>query len=285
MPHLPFRLPTLLATLAFAAFACARSSDSPQAPTTAAPAGTPPVEATASAPAPAPASTSSTSLSCEHPFGLNDGTELTYQLLNEKNKPEGLQVLKVARITPHEAAKKAPAYTEVLLKSSLYDANNRLQRNDEYVYLCRRDTVLTDGRLLLDPAMLRSFRDRRFAFEPVHLAWPNQPTTGALPGGKLTVQVSSPSVDIAQVVTNVTERKISGPESVTTPAGTFQCYKVEARYEYVTQARADMARRSVKRVIDYYAPGVGMVRSEMRDADREPDHVAVLLKRTAGTAR
>ncbi|RAK69929.1 hypothetical protein [Hymenobacter edaphi] len=281
MPHLPFRLPTLLSTLAFAAVACARSADAPQAPTTAAPAGTPPVDTQAAA---APAPTGSAA-SCEHPFGLDDGTELTYQLLNEKNKPEGLQVLKVARITPHEAAKKAPAYTEVLLKSSLYDANNRLQRNDEYVYLCRRDTVLTDGRLLLDPAMLRSFRDRRFAFEPVHLAWPNQPTPGALPGGKLTVQVSSPSVDIAQVMTSVTERKISGPESVTTPAGTFQCYKVEARYEYVTQARADMARRSVKRVVDYYAPGVGMVRSEMRDADREPDHVAVLLKRTAGTAR
>ncbi|MCC3157038.1 hypothetical protein LJ737_07300 [Hymenobacter sp. 15J16-1T3B] len=281
MPHHPLRFPAFLALLALAA-GCARSSDAPQALTTAAPAGTPPVDTSAAMARPAPTGAAP---SCEHPFGLSDGTELTYQLLNEKNKPEGLQILKVARITPHEAAKKAPAYTEVLLKSSLYDASNRLQRNDEYVYLCRRDTVLTDGRLLLDPAMLRSFRDRRFAYEPVHLAWPNQPTAGALPGGKLTVQVSSPSVDIAQVITDVSERRLSGPESITTPAGTFQCYKVESRYEYVTQARADIARRSVKRVVDYYAPGVGMVRSEMHDADKEPDHTAVLIKRTAGAAR
>jgi hypothetical protein len=249
---------------------------------------TPPVAAAApadtTAPAPAAPSVAATaSASCDQPFGLRDGAELTYQLLDEKNRPEGLQILKVASITPHEAAKKAPAYTEVLLKSSLYDAQNRLQRNDEYVYQCRQDTVLTDGRLLLDPALLRSFRDRRFAYEPVHLPWPNQPTAGPLPGGRLTVQVSSPSVDIAQVVTTVTERQLSGPESVSTPAGTFQCYKVAARYEYVTQARADMARRSVKRVVDYYAPGVGVVRTEMRDADGELDHVAQLIKRTAGS--
>ncbi|GAB2942567.1 hypothetical protein GCM10027048_03980 [Hymenobacter coalescens] len=247
------------------------------------PAATAPETAAQAPPAAAPASTADAS--CEQPFGFNDGTELTYRLLDEKNKPEGLQILKVASITPLEAEKKAPAYTQVLLKSSLYDVNNRLQRNDEFVYLCRRDTVLTDGRLLLDPAMLRSFRDRRFAFEPVHLAWPNQPTSGPLPGGKLTVQVSSPSVDIAQVITSVSERKLSGPESVATPAGTFQCYKVESRYEYVTQARADMVRRTVKRVTDYYAPGVGVVRTEMRDADGEPDHTAELIKRTAGDAR
>ncbi|RTQ52575.1 hypothetical protein EJV47_06070 [Hymenobacter gummosus] len=269
--HHTLPLAALLGLLA----ACTRP-DSPQAPV----AATPTDSATAAAtPPPAPAAPTGAA-SCAQPFGLTDGTELTYQLSDEKKRPQGTQILKVASITPHEAEKKAPAYTEVLLKSSLYDANNRLQRNDEYVYQCRRDTVLTDGRLLLDPALLRSFRDRRFAYEPVHLAWPNQPTPGPLPGGKLTVQVSSPSVDIAQVVTTVSQRKISGPQSLTTPAGTFQCYKVEARYEYVTQARADMARRSVKRVVDYYAPGVGMVRSEMHDADGEPDHVAELIKRT-----
>lgn len=283
MPHHPFRFPALLPALLVVAGACARASDTPQAPTVAAPAGTPPVDTAAPA-APAPAVVASTAGSCAQPFGLTDGTELTYQLLN-KDKPEGLQIMKVARITPHEAEKKAPAYTEVLLKSTLYDASNRPQRNDEYVYQCRRDTVLTDGRLLLDPDMLRSFRDRRFAYEPVHLSWPNQPTTGSLPGGQLTVQVSSPSVDIAQVRTEVSGRKISGPESVTVPAGTFQCYKVEARYEYVTQARADMARRTVKRVVDYYAPGVGIVRSESGAPGKDADHVSVLLKRTAGTAR
>ena len=99
------------------------------------------------------------------------------------------------------------------------------------------------------------------------------------------MQISSPSVDIAQVRTEVTERKLSGPEAVTVPAGTFQCYTVESRYEYVTQARADIARRTVKRVVDYYAPGVGLVRSESGAPGKEADHVSVLLKRTAGTMR
>ncbi|WP_162910563.1 TapB family protein [Hymenobacter oligotrophus] len=243
----------------------------------------PPVEAAAASPA-AEVQTASPTASpdCGHPFGLYPETELTYQLTNEKRQPQGIQILKVATIGEKPAEKKAPAYTQVLLKSTLYDNNNRLQLNDEFQYLCRNDTVLTDGRLLLDPGMLRSFRDRRFAFEPVPLAWPNQPTAGALPGGSLTVQVSSPSVDIAKVMTSVTNRRVSGPENVTVPAGTFSCYKVESRYEYVTQARPDLIRRTVKQVVDYYAPNVGIVRTEMRDPDGELDHSAELIKRAPG---
>ncbi|WP_400190818.1 hypothetical protein [Hymenobacter sp. B81] len=249
-----------------------------------APAGSPVAEATA-APAAPPAATAPVAAApdCRQPFGLCDGTELTYRLTNEKNKLEGVQVLKVARISQHAAEKKSPAYAEALLKSSLYDASNRLLRNDEFVYLCRNDTVLTDGRLLLDPALLSSFRDRRFAYEPQHLPWPNQPVAGPLPGGRLIVQVSSPSTDIARVVTTVSQRQVSGPVATTTPAGTFQCYKVEARYEYATELRPDLTRRTVKRVTDYYAPGTGLVRTEMRDADGELDRVAELVKLAAGS--
>ncbi|WP_149867205.1 TapB family protein [Solirubrum puertoriconensis] len=246
----------------------------------------PPVDVSSAAPVAAPAATAAASAStpsdCTHPFGLYPETELTYQLTNEKQQPEGIQILKVATISEQPAEKKKAAYTQVLLKSTLYDNNNRLQRNDEYQYVCRNDTVLTDGRLLLDPGMLRSFRDRKFAFEPVPLAWPNQPAGGTLPGGSLTVQVSSPSVDIAKVMTTVTNRKVSGPENVTVPAGKFSCYKVESRYEYVTQARPDLIRRTIKQVVDYYAPSVGIVRTEMRDPDGELDHTAELIKRTAG---
>ncbi|UYZ60351.1 TapB family protein [Hymenobacter latericus] len=273
MPHNLLRLLVLPAAALGLAAACTRPD-----------AAAPPVDATSAAPAAAPAAqpASTTPPDCAHPFGLYPETELTYQLTNEKRQPEGIQILKVATIGEKPAEKKAPAFTQVLLKSTLYDNNNRLQRNDEYQYLCRNDTVLTDGRLLLDPGMLRSFRDRRFAFEPVPLAWPNQPTAGALPGGSLTVQVSSPSVDIAKVMTTVTNRRVSGPENVTVPAGTFSCYKVESRYEYVTQARPDLIRRTVKQVVDYYAPNLGIVRTEMRDPDGELDHTAELIKRAPG---
>jgi hypothetical protein len=210
------------------------------------------------------------------------GTELTYQITDNNDKPMGTQVMIVASVTPHEAEKKAPAYTEVLLKSTLYDANKRLQRNDEYVFTCRNDSVLTDGRLLLEPSMLRSFRDRRISYEPISLAWPNQPAAGELPSGQLTVQISSPSLDIARVTTTVKERRLVGPESVTTPAGNFEAFKVESSYEYATQLRPDMVRRDTKRVIDYYVPSIGIVRTEFRNGNGKLDRAVVLAKREGG---
>ncbi|KAA9339738.1 hypothetical protein F0P96_03735 [Hymenobacter busanensis] len=266
-----FRLSGPLLTLLWCA-ACTRP-ETQKAPTES-------PQATA-APAPTPAVAAATP-DCRHPFGLYRNTELTYQITDNNNKPQGLQIMKVATITEHAAEKKAPAYTEVLLKSSLYDADNKLLRNDEYVFSCRNDSVLTDGRLLLDPAMLRSFRDRRFGYEPIPLSWPNQPAAGNLPNGQLTVEVSSPSVDIAKVITRVSRRRLIGPEAVTTPAGSFQAYKVESDYEYATQLRPDMIRRSIMRVVDFYVPTVGIVRTEFRANNGKLDRALVLTKRTDG---
>ncbi|GAA4386990.1 hypothetical protein [Hymenobacter koreensis] len=218
---------------------------------------------------------------CRHPFGLYDNTELTYQLTDNDDKITGTQILKVASITAHAAEKKEPARTDVLLKSSLYDADNKLLSNDEFVFSCRNDSVLTDGRLLLAPDMLRSFRDRRFSYVPTALAWPNRPETGSLPNGQLTVEVRSPSVDIARVTTTVSQRQLNGREAVTTPAGVFQAYKVESKYEYATQLKPDLVRRSTLRVIDYYAPHVGIVRTEFRSDNGKLERAIVLARHSS----
>jgi hypothetical protein len=233
----------------------------------------------------ATASAQTTPTDTARPFGLEPGTETVYQLQDAKGKALGTIRNRVVKLDSEQNKKQTITTTTALLKSGHYDDKNRLLNLQDLTFRCRQDTSFTDGTSELETARLKSFRDRIFTYEPVPLAWPNQPTVGSeLPSGGITVQVSSSAVDIAKVYSTVQKRKIvSGPEPVTTPAGTFQCYKVESEHESATAPRADVVMRNVQRVVDYYAPNIGVVRTEVYDKKGKLAEVRLLAARNAAS--
>lgn len=204
------------------------------------------------------------------PFQLADNAELVYNLVDAKGRKTGHITQRVVRLGSETNKKQTLTTTTALLKSGIYDAKNRVVRMQDLTYAAHRDTSFTDGMAELPPDALRRFRDRIYTYQPTRVAWPNQPTVGTqLPDGGVVVQVSSSAVDIAKVQAVLTNRRVvSGPQAVTTPAGTFQCYKVEAERDLTTRARADMAMRQIEREITYYDPAVGIVRTEYYDRDK-----------------
>ena len=203
-----------------------------------------------------------------HAFSIADNTELVYQIKDAGGKPAGELRQRVVTLTSaerKESKKTVVPENITTLKSGLYSNKNTLVRLQDLVFRSRRDTCFTDGLADLDADALRRFRDRKLAYSPIPVAWPNRPTVGSsLPDGGVSVQVSSSVVDIATISTVLRKRHVvSGPSSLTTPAGTFNCYKVEAVRESATVPRPDMAMRTSVKQVDYYAPGVGIVRTEI----------------------
>lgn len=201
-------------------------------------------------------------------FGMADNTELIYQIKDAGGKPAGelrQRVVTLSSTERKESKKVVVPENITTLKSGLYSNKNLLVRLQDLTFRSRRDTCFTDGLADLDADALRRFRDRKIAYSPAPVAWPNQPTVGTtLPDGGVDVQVSSSVVNIATVSTMLRKRRVvSGPSALTTPAGTFNCYKVEAVRESATVPRPDMAMRTSVKQVDYYAPGVGIVRTEI----------------------
>ncbi|TGE28756.1 TapB family protein [Hymenobacter metallicola] len=216
---------------------------------------------------PASASPAATGIDCHHPFGLTDNNERVYRLTDSDNKPSGEVRMRVVSLSSEMNKKKTVETHKVLLKSGLYDTKSRLLNMQDLTFSCRQDTSFIDGMSEFKPESIRSFRDRKLEYAPVALAWPHQPKVGSqLPAGGSQVQVSSSVVDIAKVSSFVRKRKVvSGPAPVTTPAGTFSCYKIESEHEDATQARKDMVMRSTYKVVDYYSPSMGIVKTEVYD--------------------
>jgi hypothetical protein len=249
-------------------------------------------------PAPAPDSRASdgarrapglaAAVNSKQPFGLTDNMELVYRLLDANGKTTGELRQRVVQLKQQEREEKkkqlVPENT-ALLKSGLYDKQKTLEHLQDLTFRARRDTCFTDGMAYVNFDALRSFRDRKTAYEAVPLAWPNQPTAGSeLPPGGVTVKVSSSMVDIASVSTTLRNRRVlDGPKPVTTPAGTFSCYQVEAEREEATVPRPDMALRTMLRQVDFYAPNVGIVRTELYDKKGKLSQVCELTSRSPAT--
>lgn len=233
------------------------------------------------------AATQSTPTEVVAPFNITDNMELTYRVLRGNGKPTGelrQRVVTLARTEREESKnRKVPEYTATL-KSGLYNTRNGLVHLQDLTFRTRRDTCFTDGLADLNVDALRSFRDRKLVYNPTPLAWPNTPTVGStLPPGGISVQVSSSVVSIATVSTTIRKRKVvSGPTPLTTPAGTFSCYKVESSRESATVPRPDMAIRTNVKQVDFYAPGVGIVRTEIYNKSGKLDEVRELASRNAG---
>lgn len=220
---------------------------------------------------------------CAHPFGLDVGQRREYQLLDAKGKPVGSQRYQVVSLSTATAGKKKHpvAETVVHLKSGLYDATGHVQQQQDLTFRCRQDTVFTDGLAEINYDGLKSFRDRLFAYKGQALPWPCQPTGGGpLPGGGAQVKVSSPSVAIASVSTTLRERRLRpGTTAVRVPAGTFNCFVVESVRELATAARADLVLKTTGRQVDYYDPGVGIIKTEYFDKGTKLLQSRELLKR------
>jgi len=59
---------------------------------------------------------------------------------------------------------------------------------------------------------------------------------------------------------NVSNRKVEAVESLTTPAGTFECYKIS--YDVATKMMINVKTKGV----EWFSKGVGMVKSETYDS-------------------
>ncbi|HEX8427875.1 hypothetical protein [Hymenobacter sp.] len=219
-----------------------------------------------------------------HAFGMADNTELIYKIKDGGGKLAG--ELRQRVVTLSSAERKESKKTTVLenittLKSGLYTSKNLLVQLQDLTFRSRRDTCFTDGLADMNADALRRFRDRKLAYTPMPVAWPNKPTIGSsLPDGGVSVQVSSSVVNIATVSTVLRKRRVvSGPSSLTTPAGTFSCYQVEAVRESATVPRPDMAMRTSVKQVDYYAPGVGIVRTEIYGKNGKVEQVRELAAR------
>ncbi|WP_157593211.1 TapB family protein [Rufibacter tibetensis] len=193
---------------------------------------------------------------CLQPLGLAKNTEFVFKV-TDKGRPQGTLSNKVVQ----QMTDKKGAYVTTF-KSARLGKTNRTQTSDEYRIKCSGDTIYLDAMLLLREQVLKSFEGKDFDYFPVDIAYPQQMQVGQkLPDGKLGVRVRSANVNITQLSMVATNRKVEAMEKITTPAGTFDTYKIS--YQYVVYIDAmGLPLRDVFNVEEYFSLEHGLIKCQ-----------------------
>jgi hypothetical protein len=134
----------------------------------------------------------------------------------------------------------------------------------EYVISCKEGALNMDITSTLSPAMIKPFQGMELTLKGDYVSLPNELEVGQnLPSAITNVSAGKDGVQVVSMDIRVTRREVEGKNEITTPAGTFSSYKVTQ-----TTSVEMMITKSFD-ITEYYAVGVGLVRSETRNRGGE----------------
>ncbi len=131
------------------------------------------------------------------------------------------------------------------------------------VFVSELEMKCKDGRYYVDmesyigESTLTPYSNMETTFEVENMTIPAELKVGeVLDNGKVTVTISNNGMKIMTISVNISNRKVEAKEDITTPAGTFECYKIS--YDISTKMLITIKASTV----EWYAKNVGVVRSE-----------------------
>jgi hypothetical protein len=191
---------------------------------------------------------------CEGYFSIADQSELEYSHYDKKEKMSGRSIHKVSE------TKSTADGIEATVATEFYDDKGELVQSGSFGMRCTDDKIYIDMSNMVPAEMTASLQDMEMEMSGDYMEFPNHPVAGqSLPDGNLTMIAKMDGTPVMNMTVHVTDRKIEGFETITTPAGTFECMK------YSESSETKMIFKIQSKSITWYAKNIGMVKTESYD--------------------
>ena len=172
--------------------------------------------------------------------------------------------------------------------STLYDADGKKLTQYHYsVISTKGDLTINMISVMADDQHIFYAKFDMAVYQDEPLFIPANPVVNqTLPNGKFASNMLNKKTRDVQesLALDATDRKVLAKESVTVPAGVFECYKIST----TIHSHAIVLGVSFKytfKIFEWYAPGVGVVKSEVYDKKGEFACYSVLTKHSILTSK
>jgi len=188
----------------------------------------------------------STAQDCSKYYPFEEGT--TFQITNydKKEKPAGV-IDYVVKESSGDTA---------LLAYEMHDDKGELIMSSEYGITCKDDGIAIDFKSLMSPGVLGQYKDMEVDISGTDMILPNNLSPGQqLPDAEVLMNISMTPINMKMTL-KMLNRKVEANETISTPAGTFDC--VVVTYDHETK----MGMKITGKAKQWFAEDVGMVKSE-----------------------
>lgn len=188
---------------------------------------------------------------CGSYYPMVEGATFEYTNYNKKGKKEGVAKYKVSEV------KTSGVVTDATMSIEMVDEKGKEIYKTDYKFSCTGNAVSIDYESLVPSSTLQQFEDMEMDISGTDLELPNDLSVGQeLPDANVTIKVSMSGINMNTTV-DMINRKVEKQESVTTPAGTFDCYVI-----YNDNKMKAMMVNSTLGSRVWFSEGVGMIKQE-----------------------
>ncbi len=162
------------------------------------------------------------------------------------------------RVVQEVTSKNAKANgVSVGIKMTIYDEKNAQVNSMEMQIVCENNVFKVDMSEYLSD-MLKAYQDMELEISGDNLTFPSKMNVGdQLDDASMNLKVRAGAMQIMNMDITISNRKVEANEKITTPAGSYDCYKIT----YDTQSKTKIINVTTSST-EWLADGVGVVKTE-----------------------
>lgn len=194
---------------------------------------------------------------CNNYYNIKEGVVFEIENYNAKDKKEGRVLNKVSYY------RQTGDNFEATIHTTVFDKKDKELHQGEYKMVRNDGVLLIDMSKFIPEEMLKAFEGGEIEVIGDQLEIPSSLSVGQkLNDGNLMVKMATgPGMSMSMNI-SIDDRKVEGKETIETPAGTFECYKIS----YNINSKTNMLGMNINnamRSVDWISLGKGVVKSSV----------------------
>lgn len=193
---------------------------------------------------------------CKSYYFLQNGKTVEMTITNKKGEPNGKQVYSITNVST------GGGVTTGTINSEMFDKKGKSVAKANSIMKCNGGVLQVDMKIMLGAQQQEQFAKAEATGNDIYLEYPSSMKVGdQLKDGNFHLDMQNNGLAESLTMT-ISERKVEAKESVTTAAGTWDCFKISFKSKLVVKIGIGIPINMEG--VEWYAPGFGVVKSQSK---------------------
>lgn len=191
---------------------------------------------------------------CGNYYYLTDQGEVQMTAYDRKDKPAVVITYQISDV------KSIPGGMQSKVTSEAVDEKGNKLGGGEGIFKCENGNLSADMNVTMSSTPMEQFKGMEVKADDAYMVYPADLSVGqTLPDGAFHMNVYRNKKLFSTMDYNISNRKVEAEEQITTPAGTWKCFRIS--YNILMKMKMGISIPMHYKVTEWFAPGFGIVKT------------------------
>lgn len=199
---------------------------------------------------------------CTGYYFLQNNKTIEMAILNKKGEQNAKQVYSVSNVNSSGSSATAD------LASEMFDKKGKSMAKGKAKIKCNGGVMMVDMKMSIPQQPGGPSMDSDVQADNIYIEYPNEMNVGdALKDAKMQMEMDNNGLK-QSIDMEVFDRKVEGKEKITTPAGSWDCYKISYKSKMRIKTMGIGMPMNIEGT-EWFAPGFGIVKTQSKQGGTE----------------